>query len=568
MAVAILGAIGAAGIDLLGGLIWLALAVGHVLPINDLLAGFGSEAVVLVASLMAVAEGLRRIGWTSELGAWLADHAGPREGRTLPLVAAVAACIAAVMESTAAVVTLVPVMARIGSRSQLRPRRLYMVVALGTMAGGLLTLIGTSANLVANGVLTRLGLQPFHFLELMPIGLALVAVATLYVATVGRMLLPRPTGVMLDQAVEALRAYAAEVRVESSFPWAGARLDEAHGLRSAGVDVLAITRGGQRIEDPPPQERLQAGDLLTVTGGATELAGLTPLGDGEVSAALAEGLLPPGSLWSGRTLADLGARGSGLRVLGIWRHGQTLAGSLARIRLQAGDVLLARARRPVLARLQSAGYVAWLQEVQTVGDRSAPWRRWTALAILAGFFAIGVSGSLDLAAAAFATAVALAICGSLPGHAIYDAIEWKVVLLLAGVIPLGEAVSASGLADRMAGWLTAAVQPLGPWAAVPVLFLATGLLTQALSNVATAAVMTPVAVRLATVGRLEPKAAVAVVLIAVMCTPLTHLANKPTLLVQEPGGYRMRSYLRIGLPFAVLALAVAILVPPHLWPYP
>lgn len=557
-----------ADIDMVGAGIWLALAFGRVLPVRDLLGGFGSEAVILVGAMMAVAEGLRRSGVTRRVGRWLLQVAGHSERRAGIVFLLAGAVFAAVLETTAATVALLPMIARLGSRSPLKPQRLYLLGALGAMAGGVLTLIGTSGNLVANGVLATLHQRGFGFLELAGLGLPLVVLATAYTVGLAKWVLPHPSGLALEEAIEAFRAYATEVRVNDDSPWVGRTLREA-GPRLVGLDVLVVIRGGRRIEDPGPETRLHAGDVLIVSGHATDVAGLTALGEAPEMLPTAEGLIPPDSSWVGSTLAGLRARATGLRVLGIWRHGRTLAGPLGNTRLMAGDVLLARGDRQALGLLQSSGHVAWLNPVDAVGlDPGAGFDRrgLFAVGVLVAFVAAAASGALDLALAAFTAAVALVVGRCLEPAQGYAAVQWKVLVLLAGVIPLGQAISQTGLAEVLAAGLGQLARFGGAHAALAGLCLAATLLTQVLSNVPATAVLTPVAVQMATNTGLSPKACVAAVLACVLCTPLTGMASKPTILVREAGGYRLGDYLRFGAPFAVLAVAAAVILPPLLWP--
>ncbi|HVB09886.1 MAG TPA: SLC13 family permease, partial [Bacillota bacterium] len=551
--------------------IWLALAFGGVLSVHQLLAGFGSEAVLLVGSMMAVAEGLRRVGATQRLARYLLRHAGGSERRARVVFTLTGAVLAALLETTAGTVSLLPMIARLGKDGPLRPQRLYLMGAIGAMAGGVVTLIGTSGNVVANGVLAGMGQPGFGFLELARLGGFAVAIALLYALTLAGRLLPRPSGVALDQAISALRAYVAEVRVQPDSRWAGRTLREAALRAEEGVDVLAILRDGQRRADPGPDEQVLAGDVLLVTGPAAHVVGLTALPDAAAVAPAAEGLIPPGSPWVGSTLANLRARAAGLRVLGIWRHGETLAGRLGNLRLSAGDVLLVRGDHEALLGLQTNGHIAWLNPVASAAEERRPGsarRLGIALAILAGFVAAAASGRVDLALASFAAAVAMVLGGTLEASGGYGAVQWKVLVLLAGVIPLGAAISATGLATTLARGLLAIGHHWGPGAALAGLCIAATLLTQALSNVPAAAVMTPVAVRLALGSGLSVKAAVAAMLVAVLCTPLSGLASKPAILVREAGGYRSADYLRIGLPFSIACVAAAVLLAPWLWPGP
>jgi sodium-dependent dicarboxylate transporter 2/3/5 len=376
---ALLGGSGLADVDAVGIFIWLALAIGGVLPLQSLLAGFGSEAVVLVGAMMVVAEGWRRVGALRRFGVLLLWGSSGGEGHARLSLAWAGAIMAALLKSTAATVGVLPVVARVAARRALRPSRLYLIAALGVMAGGLLTLIGTSGNLVANSVLAGAGQRGFGFLELAPLGVGLALILTVYAAT--------------------------------------------------------------------------------------------------------------------------------------------LAGRLA-----------------------------------------------LALMVAAAFFAAALAGAADIAVAAVAAAGVLVLGRCLTAEDAYGAIRWKVLILLAGAVPLGVAIGTSGLGTAVAGLLPDVGSAVGWRAALAALVLATTLLAQVLSNVPATAVMTSVAIHLAAGIGLPTQACVAVVRVAALCTPLTPLASKPAVLVREAGGYRASDYLRPGAPFAAAAIAFAVLAAPALWP--
>lgn len=552
-----------------------ALLVLRILPFRRLLAGFGSEPVILIGSMMVVAEAFRRTGLMDGV-----LHALSRSARRSPTrlrqgLLLAAALTAPFLETTAAVTLYLPLAADL-NRSAQRERGLFMVVATGALSGAMISILGTSSNVIGNGSLLAAGLKPLPLFGLLPLGLALVALALVYITSLGAWLLPRGPGPV--GPVERSGGFVSELEVLEGSELVGAALADTQVFGDFGITVLSRLRRGRWISPPPPRDPIQPGDRLLVSARGNDLLrlgampGIKVLGEMDPSAQaeadgqkLAELLLPPGSPWTGYTLAQLAFRPRyQVSVVGLWRHGEPVTERLAHLPLQSGDILLVRGAMPLLARLQDQRLGVLLTEVEATGARRS--RKLWVLVAMSVFMLLAFTGYMALGPAAFVAALLCILTGCVTPEEAYAAIEWSLLFLIAGLLPLGQAMTGVGLTASTSAYLAHLLRPLGPEALLAGIAVLGALSTQILSNVPTAVLLSPAVIVLAQRLHANPYACVVTLLASVMVAPATVQASKPTLLVAGAGGYQNRDYLRYGLPFAVLALTVTLLVVPVFWP--
>ncbi len=576
LGIVVLGALNLSGrlpVEVAALAVLMALVALGVVPVGQALVGFGNPSVWLVVGMMIVAEGIRRSGLMTRVADTLSRLAAGSSQRLNVGVVALGTVAGSLLESTAAVVGTLPVVATAARRLGRRPEGQYVVLALGAMAGGLVTLTGTSGNVVANAALIGLGRPGLTFFALLPLGVTFFGVALVYVVVMGR---------QLDQLggndAMNLKAYTGEVVVPETSPLVGQRLMDLRVFRQVGVTVLQIFRRGQRAFAPGPDDCLMAGDRLLVVAPATEharwrdIGGLLP-GEGEEAAALtqslaqgaAEVMIPPGSPWVGRTPVALKLRQDGISLMALWRPGEAARRRLAITVLKAGDLLLVQADDDILERLQrSQTVVRVVSDEPVVVPSSRPIR---ALVPLALFLVLAIAGVANLGVDALAAAaLALILTGMAPSEA-YMAVEWRVPILLGAVLPMAAAVSTTGVAanvSRVIVSLTAG----HPLATVIAVYLLAALLTQVLSNIAVAALMTPLVVAVGAglhFSLVGIDGLVATMLAALMMTPMSGTANKPALLVMARGSFRHRDYLRVGLIPSIAGAVATVVVVMAVW---
>ena len=549
------------------------LAVGGVLKPAEAVSGFAADATLTVAAMLALVEGLRRCGVTDALGRWLGRLAQAGRGRALGALCLLTALASSFASDVGMVALLIPILTDRGAPWS--PRRALLPAAVAAALGSTLTLVGSSSNLVANQFLAQgtsgHGLGLF---ALAPVGAAVVAAGLVAALLAGRFL----EGDESDERVpdlEALRPYLADVRVAEDSPLDGKPLGR---LADLGLRALRLERGGLRVANLRPDLTLHAGDHLTVSGDRSDLLekgaahGLEVAGEAtDVQSLEGDGLrvveavIPETSGLAGRSLRrEDFRRRSGLTVLAVRRHGRLSGTQLAEIRLGPGDLLLLLGSPEDVQRQARSGVIVPLAGVELAPRRLK--RAPLAIGILAAALLAGSVGPLRPVIALGAGVVAMLVSGCLRPDEMYEALDWRVIISVAALIPLGTAVSSSGLGHLVASSLAAWTRAWPPVALLAVTDAFTALLSQGIHHTAAAAVAAPLAVALAQARHLSPVALVVGVIVAASASPMTPICNKVNLLVMEPGGYRWRDYAMVGVPVALAAGAVSILVIPWLWP--
>ncbi len=612
--------------DLVALLSLLALFIGGILTTDQALAGFSDSTVILIAALFVVGEGLSRTGVTAWLGNVLIRATAGSPGRLLVAVMLGAAALSAFISNTGTVATLLPAVVSAVWRVGALPSMFLMPLAFATNTGGLLTLTGTPSNIVVADALAKAGFEPFGFFEFALIGLPLVLLTLLYMATVGRRLLPRRESddrpVDLGKSVGEVagtfgleeRLYAVRVRARS--PLAGKTLAEAALGRDYSVTVLRVDRNAaaedeatppglppavqlrrlrERVtsrpaadEDalPGPDTVIHAQDRLLVKGRSEYVErlaleqhlGLQPVkGDGEALSAellsseigLAEVLLAVRSQYIGRTLADVRfADKYRVQVLGIWRGDRQLVKTTEPLKF--GDALLVRGRWDDIDLLanEPRNFVvvgspeALSRQVVELTPRSA-----FAVFALAAMVVMMVTNVVPTVIAAILTAAAMVLAGCLNMNQAYRAIGWQSVVLIAAMIPMSTALEITGGAQLIADALVATLGQVGPVALLAGVFLLTTAFSQVISNTATAVLVAPIVIGAATSLGVSPYPLLMGVAVAASNAFLTPIATTTNLMVYTPGGYRFTDYFKVGAPLTLLFLLVTLLLVPLIWPF-
>lgn len=574
--------------DLVALLVVVALGMSGVLTPREAFSGLSRGAVITIMAIFILAEGLERTGLIERAGDFLLRVAGKSEPRLVLVVMLAGASLSLVMNNIAAAAVLLPAISGAARKSGVSPTRLYMPLAFATLLGGMATLL-TTTNIVVSSLLRDEGLAGYGLLDFFPLGLPIVVVGILYMVLWGRRLLPAhlpdrwpevapEEGDLVEVYRLDERLFRARVPVGSALdgrPLAQSALRESYGL-----NVVALQRQDQTLFLPSPDTVLRTGDILTFEGKLDEflrrdvepcLEILPPRGwrrqDLESAAVVVvEAVLAPRSSLLGRTLRAVRFREKyGMAVLAIWRAGRPIRTALGDQPLQFGDALLLQGPRRQLPLLSSEPDLLLLD-----GTRGAPLprypRRWMVLAILAVTL-VGAACSAELVSEIMlAGALAMVVARILTLDEAYQAIEWKSVFLVAGMLPLGVAMAKTGAAGMLVQGLIGFLGPAGPLAMLAGLVLLAALLTQGVNGAAVATVMAPMAIIAARQVGADPRALAMGVALATSLAFLTPLGHPVNVLVMGPGGYRFRDYFRVGLPLLALLLAVILLLLPVFWP--
>jgi di/tricarboxylate transporter len=556
------------------------LLFGGVVTTADAVAGLSSPATVTVAAMLALSLGLTKTGVVDTLSRWAlgAPLGGPRT--RLLVLCLVAAAISPFLNNTAVVVVFLPVFMELARDGDQPSSTVLIPLSYSAILGGTVTLIGTSTNLIVYGMAESRGFDALGMFSIAPLGLIYLGVGTLYLFTVGRRLLPhRETPPDLSDKYE-VRSFLTELRVQEGSPVAGRTLGELQWGRRYGVTVLGIQRESRAIPAPGARRPIRAGDILLARGDTRKL--LTLARDEKLSppskrrvgpslalrgsdAKLVELLVAPGSHMAGRTLAEVGfQQRHDAVVLAIQHQGKAVHERLPQVRLAVGDLLLVHgSARALTALAEAPGFVPMGEVERPFMQRP---RGPVAVAILGGVVLAAGTGLVAILPAALAGVVLMVFTGCVRLEEIYQDLDWSVVFLLAGLIPLGIAMDTTGAAAWIGELVAGLLGPLPPVVAVGVFYLLTSLLTEAMSNNASAVVLTPIALVTAADLGMNPYALLVAVMFGASASFMTPVGYQTNALVYGPGGYRFGDFFKVGAPLNLILLVTASLLIPVFWP--
>lgn len=597
--------------DLVALLSLLALLLTGVLNVEEGLAGFADPVVILIAGLFVVGEGLFRTGVADSLGRLPLRLAGESPTLVLFWMMLMVALMSAFMSSTGTVAVMLPVVLGIARRFDLAPSRLLIPLATASLLGGMLTLIGTPPNIVVTNALESAGHRPFAFFSFAPVGLVVLTIGIAWFLTVGRRLLPdrRTEGGPMD-ATQPVRELADRYGVTSEIQryrimplseLAPRKLANA-GLRERfGVDVVDIVREKEvqkkrrlpiQRRDPSarrpldstlPESELRSGDMLYLKGEPAQLRvaaaelGLQAIADEEndtnalpVAVGMAEVLLTPRSSLIGRTLREARFRELfGVNVLALQRMGKRLEGAVGNHTLRFGDTLLVEGpwERIALLRNERRNFVVATAPEELEEALRPSSRAVMASAIMVAMMLAMTFNVVPAVTAVIAAALAMVLTGCVGVEGAYRSINWQSVVLIAAILPMATALDGSGGMALIVSAVTNLLGEAGPLAMLAGLYLLTTLMSQVISNTATAVLLAPIGISAAAALGVAPYPFMMGIALAASCSFATPIATPVNTLVVGPGNYQFGDFLRAGLPLQLLIFVAAMVALPLFFPF-
>jgi di/tricarboxylate transporter len=554
------------------------LLMAGILTPEEAVSGFSNTATVTVAAMLVLSIGLVKTGAVGAIGRWArtAPIGGP--GLRLFVLCLVAAIVSAFLNNTAVVVVFLPVFLAVAQQAQ-QPASLYLMpLSFAAILGGTVTLIGTSTNLVVYGMAQNRGFEELTMFSISRLGLVYLAIGLVYLFTVGRALLPRRTGQADLSGKYGVRDFTAEFRVTEDTPAAGRTYAEARWGERYGVSILGIHRIDRTLWGPVANRRILPGDLLYAQGNTDNLLRLadkerlaTAARQSEgvdlsfADARLAEVLVAPNAPVVGRTLRESRFQQRfDATVLAVQHHGRMLRERLAEVRFEPGDLLLVHGSAPALEALgRTPGLVPLGEVVPPTTDRP---RALVAVLILLSVVVVAGLEIVPIMPAALIGTGAMIFTRCVRLEEVYEDMDWMVVFLLAGAIPLGVAMDNTGAAAWLAHGVAETFGDYGPRAVVGAFYLMTSVLTAIMSNNATAVVMTPIALGTAADLDLNPYALLVAVMFGASADFSTPIGYQTNTLIYGPGGYRFLDYLRVGGLLNLIMLVTATILIPIFWP--
>lgn len=587
---------GRPSMDVVALMVIVALPLTGVIAPQEALAGFSDQSVILIAALFVIGDALVRTGVAGALGGLIARAAGGSEARLIVFLMLAVAGLGAFMSSTGVVAIFIPIVLRIARNMRLSPGHLMMPLSVAALISGMMTLVATPPNMVVNAELIRRGHDGFGFFAFTPFGLPVLALAIAYMLLVRRFL-PGSTPAAGAAARPGLKdwideydlaAREARLRVDARSDLAGRRLGELDLRASVGVNIVAIERAGRFGRDlirPEASTQLASGDILLIDifgkafdvdafGREHHLASLPLSGtyflDGADEIGMAEAIVTPSSELVGQTPVTSRFRTvHGLSVIGMKRGSKALGGPLAEVGFQPGDTLLLVGGWKAIRRLAEISADLVLLDLPREADDYAPARRSApfAVAILIAMIVAMATGVLANAHAALLACLAMGAFGCIDMKSAYRAISWPTLILIVGMLPFALALEKTGGIDLVASTVTHLFGDAYPRVMLAVLFATTALLGLFVSNTATAVLMAPVALAVAADVGASPYPFAVTVALASSAAFMTPVSSPVNTLVVGPGGYGFSDFVRIGTPFAIVTLIVAIFLVPILLPF-
>lgn len=578
--------------DVVALLVVAALIVTGVLAPGDALAGFGSPVVILIGAIFVVSAGLVNTGVTQKLGHTIVALGAGSETRLIALIMLIAGGIGSVLNSSAIVAMLIPVVLSVSARTGLNRKRLLMPLCVAVMISGMMTLIASSPNVIIENTLRERGVEPvFGFFSFTPFGVVVLAVGMAFMLLIGRRLLG-PTHADEDRdgspaAADLIAAYGLtdrwhrlQVRPDSALIGRSAAAVREEAARRHGVDLLGMERRDHQRSTLVHMDLgsvIAAGDVLFALIDEADIPAVTsdlgcspcdPLPEQQrrkllQDIGIAEVMLPPESRSIGSSVADLDLPSAfNLSPLAVRHRGRPFSRDLAGRKLDFGDTVLIAGHWPDITRLSDdrRNFLLLNLPAEYQDRLQAPGRSRVAVVILLLMVAAMAAQLLPNVAVALIAALAMVGTGCVSPESIYRVISWRTLVVIAGMLPLATALTKTGATAMMADALVRTLGSLGPVMMLATVFVVTALVCMVISNVAAAVLIGPIAIEAAQALNVSPQAFGMTVAIACSAAFMTPMSSPTNMLVMEPGGYRFADYAKVGVPMVILTAIVTVLL--------
>ncbi len=572
----------ASDVLLLGGAV--VLTVAGVISPKDAFAGFANEGMITVAALFVVAAALRETGALERIGRLLLGNTSTERGVLLRMSVIVSG-ISAFMNNTPVVAMLLPVLMSWCKRHGVSPSKLLIPLSYLTILGGTCTLIGTSTNIVVNGLLEKAApdnaaLTPMGLFDLAWVGVPAAIVGTLYLVFIGVRMLPERKDLIV-RVGESMREYMVDLRVQPDCRLVGQRVDEA-GLRHLpGLFLVELVRGRQVISPVTPDQIIEKDDILAFTGSVSTIVdleripGLTPVADEDYEEAarqrrwstMSEAVISSKSPLIGKSIRSSNFRATyNAAVVAVHRGGERLKGRVGDIVLRNGDTLLLQTGTHFsLAHRDNADFFL-VSEVED--SRPTRHERSTlSLGLLAILVVLLLSEYWGTAISALVVAGAMVVTRCISTVEARRSMDWETLVTIGASFAIGAAMEKSGLVEAVSATIAPDPAALSPWLLLAIVYIMTNVATELISNNAAAVLMFPFAVNMATNLNVQPMPFVIAVTVAASAAFTLPLGYQTHLMVYGPGGYRLTDFVRVGLPLNVIVGVITIALIPLVWPF-
>ena len=565
-------------IDKVSILILSSLVLFRLVSPEEAIAGFGNPATVTVACMLALSYGIQSTGGLNYVANKIIDRAGTSELKILLAIMITVGALSAFINNTAAVALFLPLTIAVAREKHLDVGKFLMPMSFAAMFAGSCTLIGTSTNLLVYSSAVKQLDWEIGIFETAPAGLIFSAVGILYLLCFARHLLPcRQTRDSLTKEYH-LRHFVTELTLQNDSPLIGLTIANTEFREKYNVAVIEILRGTKRLLPSARHTQLKPGDILLVQGDPQALMELKnqqgvilkaltvedqDLEDENI--VLVEAFISPSSRLIESTLKEVDFRRTfKANTLAIRSHGRTIREKIGKIELEYGDSLLILTDRKQLEILRQTPDFLVLEEVRSNFLRKD--KVYYAVGIFLGIILLAAFNILSIVEAAVLGTGLMLLTGCLKLRDLYSHLSWQTIIMLACLIPLGTAMANTGLSYLIADKLVELLRPWGPIAVLSGIYLLTSILTSIMSNSATAVLMIPISLSIASQLQVDPKPFLMAIMFAASASFMTPIGYQTNVFILGPGGYRFIDFIKVGTPLSILFWLIASFLIPTLWP--
>jgi len=553
-----------------------AVMVGIVAP-DAAFSGFSDDIVVIVGSALVISAAIERSG-VVEAALGRVTSGAHKVGTQLITIVGAVTILSAMVKNIGALAMMMPAAFQMAKRSDSSPSCFLMPMAFGSLLGGLITLVGTSPNIIVSRVREEMTGEPFGMFDYAPVGLGLAAAGLIFLRFGYKMLPTRHPAPTMGEALD-IEDYATEVAVPPNSPVEDKTVAEFRELVDNEVEVTGLHRGELRAMRPLPDAVIGAGDILILKGEPEALeraiaaAGLELEGHDRDSVAntastnigVIEAVIERGSILAGAAAGRMELHHRhGVNLIAVSRRGERITDRLRDVVLCPGDVIVLQGPLDTLPeRLRDLGCLPLAERKLRLGNAR---RGLVPIAILGAAMALTAIGWVPVALAFFGAAALIMLTGTLPARDAYRAVEWPILIMIGALIPVADALRTTGATELIGAWLSAVSTSLPAWGAVALIMIAAMAVTPFLNNAATVLVMAPIAATFAGELGYRPEAFLMATAVGAGCDFLTPIGHQCNTLVMGPGGYRFGDYARLGAPLSLLVVVVGVPLILAVWP--
>jgi di/tricarboxylate transporter len=543
-----------------------------VLPYEQALAVFSNPAPWTIAAMFILSGALVRTGALSRLSGWVEKHGRKRPKSVLAGVGLFTLLASAFMNNTPVVVVLIPVVMQMARMLGVTASKLLIPLSYMAIFGGMLTLIGTSTNLLVDGVARASGLAPFTLFEVTPMAIFLAIYGTFYLAIVAPRLLPERQNMAEILHDKTTMKFFTEVAIPENSGLIGQNPFAVDAFKRDGGRVIDVVRGDETLRFQFPHVRLAAGDRVVLRTRITELLGLKDSKDvvladklGSKETTTVEALISPGCRMVGRSLRGLHLRRRyGVYPLAVHRRNQNLGTDLGDIVVRVGDTLLLEGAPADIQNMASD-----MNLIDLSKPEARPFRRHFAplvIAALAGVVLLSALGVAPIFALGLVAVALVLISRAIDAEEAFASVDGRLLVLIFSMLAVGAALQESGAVALLANAAAPYLQGVPPFLVIWAIYLLTSVMTELVSNNAVAVVVTPIAIALAGSLGLDPRPLVVAVMVAASASFATPIGYQTNTLVYGPGGYSFTDFMKIGIPLNLTVGLLASLLIPFFWP--